>query len=131
MDFLKTFIFNDLTHSVRVVQNDDNEIMYCASDVGTILGIKNIKQSIEDFDEDEKNMYSDIMFLSEQGMYKLTMRSRKVKAKSFQKWVFNSIKDIRKNGMYDLQKELDELKLESPGCSTRFPDFHLSAIGVI
>ena len=112
MDFLKTFIFNDLTHNVRVVRNDDNDTMYCASDIGTILGIKNIKQSIQDFDEDEKNMYSDIMFLSEQGMYKLIMRSKKVKAKSFQKWVFNSIKDIRKNGMYELQKELDELKFK-------------------
>ena len=118
MDLLQTFIFNDSKHNVRVVRNNDDEPMFCASDVGKVLGIKYIRSSIEDFDEDEKGVCTihtlggdqNVTFLTEQGMYKLIMRSRKPIAKPFQKWVFKVIKDIQKNGRYEMQKELDELK---------------------
>ena len=118
MDLLQTFIFNDSKHDVRVVRNDDDEPMFCAPDVGKVLQLKNIRTSIADFDEDESSVHSmytafgekDVTFLTEQGMYKLIMRSRKPIAKPFQKWVFKVIKDIQKNGRYEMQKELDELK---------------------
>ena len=89
MDLLQTFIFNDSKHDVRVVRNNDDEPMFCASDVGKVLGLKKIRNSIEDFDKDEKDAHimgtlggdQNVMFLSEQGMYKLIMRSRKPIAK--------------------------------------------------
>ena len=89
MDLLQTFIFNDSKHDVRVVLNNDDEPMFCASDVGKVLGLKNIHTTIVDFDEDEsyiRSMYTafgekNVTFLSEQGMYKLIMRSRKPIAK--------------------------------------------------
>ena len=118
MDLLQTFIFNDSKHTVRVVRNNDDEPMFCASDVGKVLQLKNIRASIEDFDEDERGVHSiytpggdqNVTFLTDQGVYKLIMRSRKPIAKPFQKWVFKVIKDIQKNGRYEMQKELDELK---------------------
>ena len=118
MDLLQTFIFNDSKHNVRVVRNNDDEPMFCASDVGKVLQLKNIRASIEDFDEDERVVNSiytpggdqNVTFLTDQGVYKLIMRSRKPIAKPFQKWVFKVIKDIQKNGRYEMQKEIDELK---------------------
>ena len=32
--------------------------MFCASDVGKVLGLKNIRSSIEDFDKDKKGVHS-------------------------------------------------------------------------
>jgi prophage antirepressor-like protein len=50
----------------------------------------------------------DVTFLTEKGLYKVLFRSRKPIAQKFQNWVCEVIKEIRLNGLYELQKEVDQ-----------------------
>jgi prophage antirepressor-like protein len=102
--------------------------LFKANDIGELLGIERIRNSIKDFDKDELiNMaitdslgrLRETNMLTEQGLYRFLMTSRKPIAKEFQKWVFEVIKEIRLTGTYKLeqqlsltQKENDELKKE-------------------
>ncbi|KAJ3059964.1 hypothetical protein HK102_009735, partial [Quaeritorhiza haematococci] len=49
-------------------------------------------------------------FLTELGLYRLILASKKPFAKQFKKWVCSVIKEIRLTGQYQLQKEVDESK---------------------
>lgn len=49
-------------------------------------------------------------FLTEKGVYKLVIRSKKTVAKPFQNWVFELLKTIRKIGKYVLEGEIAGLK---------------------
>ena len=49
-----------------------------------------------------------VTFLTEKGLYKVLFKSRKPIAEKFQNWVCEVIKEIRINGVYDLQKELEK-----------------------
>ena len=48
--------------------------------------------------------------LTEQGLYKILMISRKPIAKDFQKWVFNIIKEIRLNSNKQLENKIKQLE---------------------
>ena len=81
------------------------------------MGLSNICESLKDFSEDEKGVSSaytlggmqEATFLTELGLYRLLGRSRKPVAHKFQKWMISTLKEIRINGMYQLQqsKEVD------------------------
>jgi prophage antirepressor-like protein len=95
--------------------------LFRASDIGSILEISNVRQSIKDFDNTEKVAVSitdsigreqNVSFLTELGLYQLLFISRKPVAKIFKKWVCEVIKEIRLNGVYDLQKQLEKQKIE-------------------
>jgi prophage antirepressor-like protein len=70
------------------------------------LEIKKIRNSISDFNQNEKVAYpvgslggiQETTFLTEFGLYKLLGRSNKPIAKHFQEWVYNVIKEIRITG---------------------------------
>ena len=77
--------------------------------------------SIIDFDESEKRAVSstdstgrmqDVTFLTEKGLYKVLFRSRKPIAQRFQDWVCEVIKEIRLNGIYELQQEIVQKQKE-------------------
>lgn len=78
--------------------------------------MSNIRANIQNFDETEKvvhNMYTlgddqQVTFLTEKGLYKVLFKSRKPIAEKFQNWVCEVIKEIRLNGLYDLQKEIEK-----------------------
>lgn len=118
MDLLQTFVFNNSSHEVHVIRDEDDDPLFRASDIGKVLSIKNLHPSMSDFDEHEKVLSTidtlggkqEATFLTEQGIFKLIMRSRKPVAKPFQNWVFNVIKEIRKTGKYELQQEISQLK---------------------
>lgn len=89
------------------------EPLFKAKDIGDLLNIKNIRQTLTNFDKDEVcNTYvtdssgrnQEMNMLTEQGLYKMLMISRKPIAKEFQKWVFNIVKQIRLNSNNKLQK---------------------------
>ncbi len=61
------FVFSDSSHEVRNIQNDYDKPRFQESDVGKVLGIKNIRMSIADFDEDESYV-SKLTQLSEKNM---------------------------------------------------------------
>jgi prophage antirepressor-like protein len=80
----------------------------------------NIRTSLQHFDETEKVVHSmdtlggsqQVSFLTEKGLYKILFKSRKPIAEKFQNWICEVVKEIRLNGMFDLQKQLEEQKTE-------------------
>lgn len=94
------------------------EPLFRASEIGDLLDMVNIRATISSFDEDEKGVniidtpggQQDVVMLTEQGLYKLLMISRKPIAKQFQKWVFSIIKEVRLNGKYDHEKTIEAQK---------------------
>ncbi len=82
------------------------EPLFKAKDIGDLLDIKNIRDTIKDFDDackikinvgnaDVGNNKSDTWFLTEDGLYEVIFTSRKQIAKDFKKWVRNVINPSR------------------------------------
>jgi len=92
---------------IAILQEDTNNkkvYYFKASDVGKVLGIVNIRSTIQNYEnEDERvvrNVYDpygtpqDTIFLSSQGVYRLLYNSKKEVAKKFRKWAGNILDDI-------------------------------------
>ena len=117
MEVVKAFNSNNL-HTEIVIKGTINEPLFRASDVGTVLEMGNIRTSINDFNDSEKVVHTmdtlggsqQVTFLTEKGLYKVLFKSRKPIAEKFQNWVCEVIKEIRLNGVYDLQKQLLQLE---------------------
>lgn len=113
MEVVKAFNSNNL-HTEIVIKGSINEPLFRASDVGTVLEMGNIRTSINDFNDSEKVVHTmdtlggsqQVTFLTEKGLYKVLFKSRKPIAEKFQNWVCEVIKELRLNGVYDLQKQL-------------------------
>ena len=119
MDIVRAFTENEL-HTEIIIKGDVNNPLFRASDIGNVLDISNIRTSINDFNETEKVVHSmdtlggtqQVTFLTEKGLYKVLFKSRKQIAEKFQNWVCEIIKEIRLNGIYDLQKEIEKQHIE-------------------
>ena len=116
MDVLKTFLFENSKHDVEI-QFREEKPMFRADQIGRVIGIKNVRDAVKNFDSDEKgveksDMSQNCIFLTEMGVYRLLMRSNKPLAKPFQKWVANVIQSIRETGEYKLQEEIDKNNTE-------------------
>ena len=119
MEIVKAFNNNNL-HTEIVIKGTCEEPLFRANDIGTILEISTIRSVIRDFDETEKVVHTmhtlggdqQVTFLTEKGLYKVLFKSRKPIAERFQNWVCEVIKEIRLNGVYDLQKQLEKQKTE-------------------
>lgn len=113
---IQSFIFNDAT--LRVLTDETGEPWFVAKDVCDILGLNNTTEAIRHLDEDEKTNFRNTevaqnggrapIIISEPGLYKLIMRSRKPEAKEFQRWVTHEVlPTIRKTGGYIPTAETD------------------------
>lgn len=100
---------NDQFGQLRVVQNDDGLPVFVAKDVCNILGITNYRDAVARLDDDERvSVIVDTLGgkqhtngITESGLYKLIMVSRKDEAKPFQRWVTHEVlPSIRKKGGY-------------------------------
>jgi len=119
MDIVKAFNANEL-HTDIVIKGNYNDPLFRASDIGEILEMSNIRAHIVNFDNTEKVVNTidtlggsqQVTFLTEKGLYKILFKSRKPIAEKFQNWVCEVIKEIRLNGVYDLQKQLEKQKME-------------------
>ncbi len=119
MDIVKAFNSNNL-HTDITIKGTYEDPLFRASDVGLILDIKFIHNSIKDFDNDEKVSRrtltlggpQEVFFLTELGLYRLLGQSRKPIAREFQKWIAKVIKEIRLTGKYELEKQLKEKEEE-------------------
>jgi prophage antirepressor-like protein len=119
MEIVKAFNSNEL-HTNIVIKGDCNNPLFRASDIGEILEMSNIRAHIVNFDDTERHVNTidtstgpkQVTFLTEKGLYKLLFKSRKPIAERFQNWVCEVIKEIRLNGVYDLQKQLEKQKQE-------------------
>lgn len=116
MDILKAFSLLDAEYPINI-QGTLEYPLFQANQIGKLLGIANINDNLRDFSEDERGMFltdtlggrQEATFLTELGLYRLLGRSRKPIAHKFQKWMISTLKEIRINGMYQLQqsKEID------------------------
>ena len=119
---IQQFDFNN--QQVRVLADEQGEPWFVAKDVCEILGT-DTRDVGKILDEDEKGVDTihtlggrqQMTTVSEAGLYKLIMRSRKDNAKPFQRWVTHEVlPSIRKHGGYmSGQEELtpDQLVLKS------------------
>ncbi len=115
MDLVKAFTENNQTVRVNI-QGTYDDPLFQANQIGELLDIKNIRDTISKFDDDEKGVGTtdtpggsqEVLFLTEIGLYRLLGMSRKPLARPFQKWVAKTIKEIRLTGKYELERTLNE-----------------------
>ena len=103
--------------SLRVIQNEKGEMMFCLADVCKALGIGNPSQMKTRLYGDDLitsevvtntvNQYGEcskrykMTFIGEPNLYRCIFQSKKVGAKRFQDWVFGEVlPSIRKTGAY-------------------------------
>ncbi len=106
--------FNDLNIPIYGIYENP---LFKAKDIGELLGIKNIRDTVSKLDGECKikanvgntdvGNNSDTWFLTEAGLYEVLFISRKPIAKQFKAWVRNVIIEIRKTGEYKLQKKVE------------------------
>jgi len=119
MEIVKAFNSNSL-HTEITIKGTLNDPLFRASDIGAILEISNIRTTINEFNETEKVVHTmdthggtqNVSFLTEKGLYKVLFKSRKPIAEKFQNWVYEVIKELRINGIYDLQKQLEQKNVD-------------------
>lgn len=106
-------IFKFNTSQIRVV-DIKGVPWFVAADVCKVLGMTNITVAIQPLSSDEKGLSSTetlggnqrLNTVSESGLYKLILRSRKPNAAPFQDWVTRVVLPaIRKDGGYILGEE--------------------------
>ena len=105
--------------SLRTLTDEAGEPWFVAKDVCDILELGNTTNALRALDEDEKTNFTNCnvaqnggrapLIISEPGLYKLIMRSRKPEAKEFQRWVTHEVlPQIRKTGGYIPTSETDD-----------------------
>ena len=106
---------NEFFGRIRFIRPEpDFDPWFVAVDVCKVLDIQNIRQNLTALDDDEKaNVYitytssngvtqrRKVNVVSEAGLYRLIMSSRKPEAKKFQRWVYHEVlPSIRRYGYY-------------------------------
>ena len=102
---------NEEFGSVSTITND-NETMFCLSDICKALEIKNATDVAKRLEEDEVTRLNlgsqsgETNFVTESGLYAVILRSDKPNARKFRKWVTSEVlPSIRKNGGYIANQE--------------------------
>lgn len=89
--------FNFNTAPLRTLTDENGDPWFVAKDVCNILEISNPSDALQSLYDDEKTNLGNSyvwpepgrrpLIISEPGLYRLVMRSRKPEAKDFQRWV--------------------------------------------
>lgn len=123
MDIIKAFKLDNTEHPINI-QGTIDEPLFQATQIGELLGIKKIRNTIKDFSPQHKCAHTmgsiggirEVLFLTEKGLYKLLGLSRKPIAATFQDWMVEVIKDIRRTGEYKLNGNLKtDVELQKSG----------------
>jgi len=117
MEIVRAFNSNEL-HAEIVIKGTIDNPLFRASDIGNVLGLTNVHKTLKNFNDTQKVLTEgstlggtqQMVFLTEQGLYKMLFISKMPIAETFQNWVFEVIKEIRLTGQYKLNKEVEELK---------------------
>ena len=98
---------------LRVLTDASGDAWFLAKDACDILGISNSRDAVTQLDDDEKNtvVISDGIpgnpqktIISEPGLYRLIMRSRKPEARDFQRWLTHQVLPaLRRTGTYTIR----------------------------
>lgn len=119
---LTSYNFHD--SNIRVEQNDKGEVLFCLADVCASLNLstpaKTANQIKEEFGWGELNSChlkdslgrdQDCTMITEPQLYFVMMRSNSKVAREFRQWICNEVlPEIRKNGSFNLKKELESIK---------------------
>lgn len=109
IDEVQKFDFRDSTVRVRV--DEQGEPWWVAKDVCECIGISKHRDALRRLQHDERGRVEvdtpggpqEMAAVSEPGLYRLIFRSRKEKAKSFQRWVFHEVlPKLRRTGRYEM-----------------------------
>jgi anti-repressor protein len=109
---------NDRFGQIRIYIDDSGDPWFCAADVCRALEIANSRDAISNLDDDEKDVViadtpggpQKMIFVSEAGLYTLTLHSRKPAAKEFKRWITHDvIPSIRKHGGYLTEAKIEEV----------------------
>lgn len=108
---------NEQFGEIRTVANENNEPLFVANDVATMLGYANPRDAIANHvDEEDKatvaihdgSQNRNMVVITESGFYSLVLSSKIEKAKKVKKWVTSEVlPSIRKNGGYIVSSEDD------------------------
>lgn len=109
--------------NIRVITSEDGVILFCLADVCASLNLTNatvIANQIKDeFELPKLNLASfdtgygvkEFTMITEPQLYFVIMRSRAKIAREFRQWICNEVlPSIRKNGSFNLNKELESIK---------------------
>ena len=116
--------YNFHNSDIRVEQNDKGEVLFCLADVCASLQLTNanniVNQIKEEFSIPMLNIGMvtrpdgsriEVNFITEPQLYFVMMRSRAKVAREFRQWICNEVlPSIRKNGSFNLNKELESIK---------------------
>jgi prophage antirepressor-like protein len=101
------------SNEIRVIMDNQGKPWWVATDVCSVLGLSNPRESIKSLDEDERNTVRisdgipgnpNVNVINESGLYSLIIRSNKPTAKKFRRWITHEvIPQLRKTGFYELQ----------------------------
>lgn len=118
---LSTYDFHK--SNIRVITSENGEILFCLKDVCSTLQLSNINHVInqlkEEFEGATLNVTpfktqggtQNVTFITEPQLYFVMMRSRAKIAREFRQWICNEVlPEIRKNGSFNLKKELESIK---------------------
>lgn len=109
--------------ALRTLTDEAGEPWFVAKDVCDILELTNPAVALQSLDDDEKTNLSNSyvwsepgrrpLIISEPGLYRLVMRSRKPEAKEFQRWVTHEVlPSIRRHGAYMTESTLEKAVTE-------------------
>lgn len=101
-------------HNITIIKEEPNKYLFRGSDIATVLGITNIRSSIQNFTDKEKGVREidtpggkqKVLFLTSQGIYRLLYNSKKKIAEQFREWVGDILDDIIFNQSKEVAKQL-------------------------
>lgn len=122
--------FDFHSHPVRIVMRD-GEPWFVATDVAKALGYRNAPDAARNLDDHQRNTTQivrrtsggnpNVTIISESGLYRLVLRSRKPEALKFSDWVTGEVlPSIRKTGAYRANPAASELDVSAMSNRTRY-----------
>jgi prophage antirepressor-like protein len=113
-------IFNQ--EKVRVIIKNGDPY-FNAQDICKNLELKNTSQALDGLEKDDVILNDttdnigrtvNVLFVSEEGLYDLILKSRKKEAKLFKKWITHEvIPSIRKTGKYSIPEEIKKISTKN------------------
>mgnify|MGYP002521626612 CR=1 FL=1 len=101
--------------ALRTLIDEAGEPWFVAKDVCDILALSNATVALQSLDDDELTKFNlggqhgEANIISEPGLYRLVMKSRKPEAKEFQRWVTHEVlPQIRRTGGYIPTNDTDD-----------------------
>lgn len=111
---LAVFQFPTTGQEIRVIQRD-GEPWFVARDVAEALDLRDHRTSVALLDEDERHTMpvadnlgrlQETLIINEAGLYSMILRSRKLEARAFKRWVTHEVLPaIRKTGGYVVPRQ--------------------------